>query len=232
MNKIYYFLVFLPLLSCTGAYISDAQKAVVTSSIDISDDIQADTLRMNIQKSTIQWVATEMGGTRSRKGSILFKNGFFLIHDGILVGGNLKVDMETIEVTDMPLYEKVARKNLLDHLNSADFFNTVDYPLSSFMLTDMQELGGDSLRMAGNLSIRGVTKNIEFLAYKDDGMLRANFTFNRFDWGIAYKGSWADKALIDKDIELIIEIDTECFLGDGSMIHFPADVNNQSMEFQ
>jgi hypothetical protein len=35
------------------------------------------------------------------------------------------------------------------------------------------------------------------------------FTFNRLDWNIAYEGSWADKTLVDKEVELTIEIVVE-----------------------
>lgn len=117
--------------------------------------------------------------------------------------------METIDVTDIPTHEKIARDNLLNHLKSVDFFNIAAYPKSLLELTNIHKVGSDSLRISGNFSIREVTKNIEFFAHQKNSIFRANFTFNRFDWNIAYKGSWADKTLVDKDVELIIEIIAE-----------------------
>jgi len=209
MNRIYYLPVFLFMFSCIGKHSSDAPKVIVNSIIEPIEDVKADTIRMNVQKSVIQWIATEMRGIRHRKGIVSFKSGFFLMRNDELVGGNFILAMETIDVTDIPTHEKIARNNLLNHLKSADFFNIIEYPQGSLELTNIQKLGSDSLRISGNLSIREVTKNIEFLAHQNDSIFRANFTFNRFDWNIAYKGSWADKTLVDKDFELVIEIITE-----------------------
>ncbi|WP_270087235.1 YceI family protein [Sphingobacterium sp. SYP-B4668] len=209
MNRIYFLPVFLLMFSCIGKHTSDAPKAIVNPVIENSEDVKADTLRMNVQKSVIHWIATEMRGARRRTGIFSFKNGFFLTRNDELVGGNFIVAMETIDVTDMPTHEIIARNNLLNHLKSVDFFNIVEYPQSVLELTNIQKVGSDSLRISGNLSIREVTKNIKFFAYQKDSVFRANFTFNRFDWNIAYEGSWADKTLVDKDVELIIEIITE-----------------------
>lgn len=187
MNRIYYLPVFLFIFSCIGKHTSDAPKAILSPVIQNSEDIKSDTLRMNVQKSGIQWIATEMRGTRRRTGIVSFKNGFFLMRNDELVGGNFIVAMETIDVTDIPTHEKIARNNLLNHLKSVDFFNIVEYPQSLLELTNIQKVGSDSLRISGNLSIREVTKNIEFFAHQNDSIFRANFTFNRFDWNIAYK---------------------------------------------
>ncbi len=209
MNRICYLLVFLFMASCVGKHTSNAPKAIVNPVIENNDYLEIDTLKMNVQKSGIRWIATEMRGARIRTGIVSFKNGFFLMRKGELVGGKFIVAMETIDVTDIPAHEKIARNNLLNHLKSIDFFNTVECPLSLLELTNIQKVGRDSLRISGNLYIREVTRNIGFVAYKNDGIFRANFTFNRFDWNVAYKGSWADKTLVDKDVELIIEIITE-----------------------
>ena len=119
------------------------------------------------------------------------------------------VDMETMDVTDVPIHEKIARKNLLDHLKSDDFFNVVQHPISTLELTSVQKTKTDSLKISGNLTIREITKNIEFFAYHKDNIFKTSFTFNRLDWNIAYEGSWADKTLVDKDVELTIKITTE-----------------------
>ncbi|MCL8009347.1 YceI family protein [Gelidibacter japonicus] len=209
MNRLYYFLLPLLALSCIGKHKSDAPKVIINPTVEHSVEIEADTLIMNLEKSKIEWVATEMGGTKRRTGIISFKNGLFLGKEGEIVGGNFTVDMETMDVTDVPTHEKVARKNLLDHLKGNDFFNVSHYPISTLELTKVQKTKNDSLKITGNLTIREVTKNIDFFAYHKNGAFRTTFTFNRLDWNIAYEGSWADKTLVDKDVELTIEITTE-----------------------
>ncbi len=164
---------------------------------------------MNIEKSKINWIATEMRGTKRRTGTIFFKDGVFLTKNGEIVGGEFIVDMETMDVTDVPVHEKIARKNLLNHLKSDDFFNVTHYPIATLELTNVEKNKDDSLKISGNLTIREVTKNIEFFAHQEDGKFSTSFTFNRLDWNIAYEGSWADKTLVDKDVELTIKIEME-----------------------
>lgn len=205
-NRWYYFLLPLLLLSCIGKHKSDAPKVTVSPAVEHGFEIEADTLMLNLEKSKITWVATEMLGTKTRTGIISFKDGLFLSQSGEIVGGKFTVDMESMDVTDVPKHEQIARKNLLNHLRSDDFFNVVHYPISTLKLTNVQKIKNDSLKISGNLTIREVTKNIEFYAYHKKDKLRTTFRFNRLDWNIAYEGSWADKTLVDKDVELTIEI--------------------------
>lgn len=206
MNKLYYFLVPLLLFSCVGKHKSDAPKVTVNPAIEHRSEIEADTLRMSLEKSKIDWIATEMRGTKRRTGIISFKDGLFLSQNGEIVGGKFTVDMETMDVTDVPLHEKKSRRNLIDHLKSDDFFNVTNYPESILELTRVQKTKNDSLKISGNLTIREVTKSIDFFAHQKDGYFKTIFTFNRLDWNIAYEGSWADKTLVDKDVELTIQI--------------------------
>ncbi len=201
------FLVFMLSVSCIGRYKSDAEKVVVNLEPVISTTLEADTLRVNIAKSKIDWVATEMRGMIRRTGKISFKDGFLLIADKEIIGGRFTVDMETMEVTDIPLHERIARKNLIDHLKSDDFFNIALFPESVLVITNIEKSDNGNLRISGNLSIRDITKNIEFLAILGRESITTRFTFNRLDWGIEYEGSWAAKTLIDKDVELKVEID-------------------------
>lgn len=206
MNRLYLFLLPLLAASCIGKNQSHAPKVTVKSTVKYSVATKADTLLINLKKSSIEWVATEMHGLKRRTGIIAFKEGFFLCQNDKIIGGKFIVDMETIEVTDVPLDEKTARKNLLNHLKSNDFFNVVHYPLSMLVLTSVAQTKNNSLKISGNLTIREVTKNIEFVAYQEGSNFETAFTFNRLDWNIAYKGSWANKTLVDKDVELKIKI--------------------------
>lgn len=207
MNKIFCSILFpLLTLSCIGKYQSDTQKVLASPATVTNIDFKTDTLRINIPESEINWTATEMRGAKGHTGKISFKDGFFLMRNDKIVGGKFIVDMETIDVTDMPAYEKIARKNLIDHLKSNDFFNVASFPESTFEITNVRESNNDSLKISGNLTIREITKNIEFIAQRKNNLFSTNFTFNRFDWNIAYQGSWADKNLIDKYVYLNINI--------------------------
>lgn len=192
--------------SCIDKYQSDVPHVVVNPATEVVMDFEADTLRININESRIGWIATEMRGTKRHTGIISFIDGYFLTKNNDIVGGKFKVDMETMDVTDLPLHETIARKNLLDHLKSDDFFNVAHYPLSTLEITNIQNLKSDSLKISGNLTIREISKNIEFLAYQKGNQFSTIFSFNRLDWNIAYQGSWADKTFVDKDVELNISV--------------------------
>lgn len=209
MNRLYCLPLTLLVFSCIGNHESDAPRVMANPTIERIVDLEADTLRMNLESSKIDWTATKMRGTRRKSGIITFKDGFLLSKNDQIVGGKFNVDMETMDVTSIPVHETAVRKNFLDHLKNDDFFNVSHYPISTLELTSVQKINNDSLRISGNLQIREVTRNIEFSAYHKGNTFRTSFTFNRFDWNIAYVGSWADKMLVDKDVELTIEIMTE-----------------------
>ncbi|MBK6265107.1 YceI family protein [Marivirga sp. S37H4] len=189
-----------------GKHQSDAQKVVAQPAAELTRGFGADTLSINTTKSKIDWIATEMRGAKSRTGKISLIDGYFLTTNNEIAGGKFIVDMETMDVTDMPVHEKIALKNLINHLKSDDFFNVAFYPVSILEITSVESLETDSLKISGNLSIREITRNIEFVARQNEKHFTAQFTFNRLDWNIAYEGSWADKTLIDKEVELSISV--------------------------
>src|SRR5690606_35151404 len=209
MNKLFCLILPVLMLACIAKHDSKAQKVTVYPKVEWSVQKETDTLKINLQDSNIAWKATEMWGAKSRRGTLSFEDGFFLTVDGQMVGGGFKVNMETMDVTDIPIHETIARKNLLDHLKSDDFLNVAHYNSATMNFVNVQKTTNDSLKISGNLQIREVTKNIEFMAYFKDSLFRTGFTFNRLDWNIAYEGSWADKTLVDKEVELAIEIFTE-----------------------
>ncbi len=49
-----------------------------------------------------------------------------------------------------------------DHLRSPDFFDAARYPTMKFESTRVEKLGDGSLRLIGNLTIRGVTREVTF----------------------------------------------------------------------
>ena len=46
------------------------------------------------------------------------------------------------------------------HLRSADFFDVEQYPTMTFMSTRVEDLGGDRFRLVGDLTIRGITREV------------------------------------------------------------------------
>ena len=82
------------------------------------------------------------------------------------------------------------------HLRSADFFDVDRYPTITFESKDVTALGDDRYRVAGELTIKGITRPVELdLTYQGTcvdpyGQLRVGFegsgSVKRSDWGLTW----------------------------------------------
>ncbi|MCP4706795.1 MAG: YceI family protein [candidate division Zixibacteria bacterium] len=104
-----------------------------------------------------------------------------------------------------------------DHLRSVDFFNVEKFPTMTFLSKKISKTKGDKFKMTGDLTIKGVTKEVtldctfngaaEFM-----GDTRAGFTahtvINRQDFNIAWENKMKDGSLIvGNDVEINLEIE-------------------------
>lgn len=207
MNKlITIFAVTMLLSSCFGKHNSDAPQAAVNEQNTENRNLTGDTTKIDLRKSTVHWKGTKMRGTGKHEGEIEFIEGYFVTENNQLKGGSFTIDMSTISVTDIPQHEPVPRKRLNDHLKSLDFFDVEKFPTSQFNITNVKKITSDSLMISGNLTLKDITKNIEFGANYKGKLFTTKFTLDRFKWNIAYEGNLADKTLVDKDIELTIDL--------------------------
>lgn len=211
MNKLFIIFAFsLFLTSCIGKHNSNAQKATVTAeNTKPTKRTAGDTIKILLSKSNIHWKGTKMRGAGKHEGEIKLKSGHFIIKNKQLINGNFVIDMSTIGVTDIPEHEPVPRENLNNHLKSSDFFDVEKFPTSEFQIMKVKQITSDSLMISGNLTLKDVTKNIEFGANYKGKSFTAKFTFDRFQWNVAYEGNFVDKTVVDKDIELAIKLETE-----------------------
>jgi len=210
MNKLLWILI-VPMLicSCVGKHNSNAQEVNIGKAQKEQNSPTKDTLQLDLSNSSIHWKGTKMRGAGKHEGGIQLQDGYFLTDQNKIVGGRFTINMNTIQVTDIPEHEPVPRKRFNDHMKSEDFFNTEKYPTSEFTITEINDLANDSILVSGNLTIKEITKSIKFKAESKEKEFSTKFTFDRFEWNIAYEGNWADKTLVDKDIELLITLKTK-----------------------
>lgn len=143
------------------------------------------------------------------EGNILVQNGT------AVTGGKLTLDMTSLKITDK---DTAGSYKLAGHLASPDFFEVSKFPTATFEITDVQPYSADSTKPAlildgathtvsGNLTLKGVTKNVTFPAIINatDNVVtaKANFNINRTDWGLVYRN---DKSLGDKFIRPEVNI--------------------------
>jgi len=102
------------------------------------------------------------------------------------------------------------------HLKSPDFFNAEAFPAIIFKSTSVQVTGGNSAVLTGDLTIRGVTKevklDVEFLGFAKSpwGNTSAGFTargsLNREDFGLVWNVALeTGGVLVGKEVEINIE---------------------------
>lgn len=205
MNKSFYLLLILCLISCKNT--SDPNILSQAFSHDeFTPTAKSDTLFVDLVASEVLWKGTKMRGAGQHQGRILLKDGFFHSEGKHITGGKFIVAMHTIEVTDIPKHEPVPKKRLEDHLKGPDFFNSSKYPISIFEITNVLSTAKGMLNIEGNLTIKDVTRSIQFTAILHEGTFSGTFSINRFDYNIGYTGSWLEKTLVDKQVEITIKI--------------------------
>lgn len=109
-----------------------------------------------------------------------------------------------------------------NHLKSADFFDTVNFPAITFDGTELRDLGDNTFELTGDLVIKGISKkvvmSVEYGGLMTDpwGNVKAGFSIsgklNRKDWGLNWNTALeaggvlvGDEIKIVGDVELIKE---------------------------
>jgi polyisoprenoid-binding protein YceI len=194
----------LTLLAAGCAQAPDSDKATVGDAQEVAISASTSTAIVDTENSKVEWVGTKVTGRHN--GVLHLTNGSLDMKDGSLVGGNFTLDMTSLTTSD----KMGAENGLTDHLKSADFFDVANHPTAEFVITgvkalesvtpdteqvpeiDQYRVSNPTHEISGNLTIKGVTKNITFpAAVQISGLgtkATAKFNINRNDWGISYPG--------------------------------------------
>lgn len=153
-------------------------------------------------KSLINWVAGKV--TRDHHGKFAAFDGSIAYAAGKPTGVKFDIDLSSIE-TDDP--------KLTGHLKSPDFFDVAKYPKGTFTSTSLTEgapsgsPAGTTHTLKGTLDLHGMQKEVTIpvtATTSADGVrTKSEFTINRHDWAIDYKGA-ADDLIKDN---VLIKLD-------------------------
>lgn len=194
----------LVLASCVSN--PEGKKAETSDSVETTTSLGAGTaLAVDTSASTVVWTGRKVSG--QHHGDVKIKSGSLTVDGGKLTGGNFVIDLSTINNQDLSGEYK---GKLEGHLKSEDFFDVANHPDATFEITAVNEGAEPGIvAVSGNLTIRGVSKNITFDARVDeatDSSVKASADFNiaREDWGVSYAGQADD--LISKEINLKITL--------------------------
>lgn len=90
------------------------------------------------------------------------------------------------------------------HFQREDFFDAANYPQATFRSTSIRHLSGDNYAIAGDLTMKGVTKSVTMNATITDDGLDASFDIVRADFGIA-KDTYGQK-LLDATVPVTVKL--------------------------
>ena len=168
-----------------------------------------DNVRVNAKSSSIKWTGSK--SYESHEGTVNIKKGILNINHGILVGGQISIDMNSIHTTDM---ETRLNKKLDNHLKDEDFFNVEKFPEATLKIRKSVRGEGKMYKIVADLTIKDITRPISFMAEVDingaNFVASAELNIDRTKWDIKYKSGSIFKDLGDKAI--LDEIKFEIFL--------------------
>lgn len=198
---------FLSFLSAF-TYTSRTAHRLVYSSSSVS--MKAVSYKIDQQKSKITWLAKKVSGEHT--GEIKVAAGNLSFDKELLVGGNFTLDTRSITVSD--LKDEETNGKLVGHLKNDDFFAVDKFPEAKFVITDVKKKSDERYDIQGNLTIKGITKSIDFPATaKIEGqhiVAKAKVNVNRTHYDIKFRSNnffenLGDKAIYD-DFELDVDL--------------------------
>lgn len=157
------------------------------------------TLKVNTEASTFNWLAKKLTGEHS--GTVKIQSGNLATDGNKLTGGDFTIDLNTIKDTDI---QGDFAGRLETHLKSADFFDVAKFPTSTLKITKAVAKGGENYDLTGDLTIRGTTQSITFPAVvKITGKAAsasAKFDVDRTKFGLTYRSKSFFENIGDKMI--------------------------------
>lgn len=194
----------LAVVSC-----KNENKAETSDAKEVKEVVASANYKAVPESSMIMWRANKVVG--GHEGTINVSEGVAKLEGDQLVGGNFVFDINTINPTDIPADDENHGK-LTGHLKNADFFDVEKHDTATFEITNVE---GNNI--SGNLTMKGITKNVTFpanISVNGDelNITSDKFTIDRTEWGIEYNsGKVMDAAklgdyLIKDDVVLQVKV--------------------------
>lgn len=195
------------------AFVSCKSDNKAGDAVDVEDVSQeAVSVEVDVEASKIEWEGSKPTGKHN--GTISLSSGAFFVNNNELSGGKFVFDMNSIDVLDLEGDDKAY---LEAHLKGTaegkedHFFDVAKFPEGEFEISSVETLESGETKVSGNLTLKGITKNISFVAkvaISDDEVkiYSETFSINRTDWGVNYGSKSIFDDLGDKFINDNIDL--------------------------
>ena len=174
------------------------------------------TLTVDAAASGIEWYGHKpFVENYGHGGTLAILEGKVGVENGVLMSGSFALDMNSIVCTDEAIPQE-KKDYLVGHLRSAEFFAVDSFAVATFDITGVAtQEGENNALVSGNLTLRGVTNNIQFPANVTvaDSVLTLTapqFNIDRKQWGVMYASTsivdLAKDNLISDDLGIKITV--------------------------
>ncbi len=168
---------------------------------------------LDLDECRLQWLGRNL--LNQHVGTIGITAGHLDFEGGQLTGGEIQFDLRTIRCTDLegdPLHDV-----LVDHLLDHDFLDADVHPRCRLVIRDASAMpnaaaGTPNLKISADLTLRGLTEPIEFMAAsgltpEGRAAAQASFSIDRTRWGILYGSARFFHRLAGHLVNDLIEFD-------------------------
>ena len=206
-KTLYFFILFL--VGCDSGKKSDNSNPILNQLTP-----EAGTYSLLIDDSELSWIGTELS-TKTHTGTIDFTDGTIVVDSDNTISGNVKINMSTINVTDL---QGRSKEMLERHLRSSDFFEVESFSEAkfSFISKSFDKLS-NQISFVGDLTIKDITNPISFNAtlLETSPFLKAKavLSFDRSKYNVRFRSgnffeNLGDKLILD-DIDVNIRLVTK-----------------------
>mgnify|MGYP003662983734 CR=1 FL=1 len=153
------------------------------------------TYQLLTEQSNINWKGSYSFLFSEHNGTVDFKNGNLITTNGNITGGTFVVDMTTISNE-----EYLAGIGPVGHIRNEDFFDVEKFPEAVLEITSVEFFINENRhKMLADLTIKGITKSVEFWPEIDETNKRmlVKFKIDRTRWEITYNNKLKNEAISD-----------------------------------
>ena len=188
-------------------------KPVTSEANEVLTQTDGVLYKVDTMNSRVEWKGYKVlkSDQTTHFGTIRFESGDVTVKDGKLQSGKFVADINTLENIDLKGDEEMKAK-LEGHLKSADFFEVEKFPTASYEITKVTEAksGDYNTILDGNLTIKGITKPVQFKANvtvqnENVSIATEPTDINREDYGLKFEIP-LENGMLNKEINLQVLI--------------------------
>ncbi len=170
--------------------------------VAISTIASAQTKKIDAAKSVVAWLGK--GITHNQNGTIAIKDGNLIFKAKKLKGGNVTIDMTTINALSTAPDKKAY---LEGHLKKDEFFGTEKYPTATLVFKTIADKGNGIYTITADLTIKAATNPVTFDLTVGAKTAKTKLIFDRTKFDVSYGSATFSDKLGDKAIYDNIELD-------------------------